>query len=360
MKIDNLQLTMTGSHSYREEHLKEEALRLWRGDSRPDFQAEQPDPSENQLATVADQVSFSEEAIRRRFQRSSSAQPAGVNKTGQTAEDPRLITMRLILEALTGKRIKIFSFDRQESSSSPAPASTAGERGDQPQEPQRAGWGLEYDYRESYAEHEQMSFSAQGQVQTTDGQQFSFAIQLAASRGIAQNIDFHLRAGDALLVDPLVVNLNGQSVGLSGLTVDFDLNSDGTSEKIPFLNPGSGFLFLDRNNDGQATNGSELFGPTNGNGFAELSALDGDQNGWLDDNDPLFKKLKVWTRDAAGTDYFTALRDRNIGAILLNHQGTPFTLSAPDNKQSGQITGTGVFLRENGNAGTIQEIDLSV
>lgn len=351
---------MAGSHSYREEHIKQESLQVWSGDKRLASPDVSPGPADNPAPTTADSLTLSEEAVRRRSQSISSPQSDGVEESGQAGEDPRLMTMRLVLEALTGKKIKISSFNSQDSRNSLPINSPVGENGSQPNNTQRAGWGLEYDYHESYAKHEQMTFSAQGKVQTADGQRFSFGVQLAASNDTEQSFDLHLRAGDALMVDPLVINLNGQSVELSGLTVNFDLNSDGTREKIPSLKPGSGFLFLDRNNDGRATDGSELFGPASGNGFAELATLDSDRNGWLDDNDPLFKKLQIWTRDAAGTDYFMPLQASNIGAILLGHQGTPLSLNAPDNSRSGQITDTGVFLGKNGKAGTIQEIDLSI
>jgi hypothetical protein len=33
------------------------------------------------------------------------------------------------------------------------------------------------------------------------------------------------------------------------------------------------------------TNGAELFGARSGDGFAELAALDGDGNGWIDEGD---------------------------------------------------------------------------
>jgi hypothetical protein len=43
---------------------------------------------------------------------------------------------------------------------------------------------------------------------------------------------------------------------------------------------------------GRIDSGSELFGPATGSGFGELAALDGDGNGWIDENDDAFARLR--------------------------------------------------------------------
>ena len=55
------------------------------------------------------------------------------------------------------------------------------------------------------------------------------------------------------------------------------------------------FLALDLNGDGRINNGSELFGALSGNGFADLAQYDSDANGWIDENDEIFQRLKVWS-----------------------------------------------------------------
>jgi len=84
---------------------------------------------------------------------------------------------------------------------------------------------------------------------------------------------------------------------------------------MPALREGSGFLVHDQNGDGHVNDGTELFGPTTGDGFTELTTWDTDQNGWLDANDPIWAKLQIWTRDAAGNDLLFNLAQKGIGAI---------------------------------------------
>ena len=139
----------------------------------------------------------------------------------------------------------------------------------------------------------------------------------------------------------------------------FDLNADGQSEQINFVGPGSGFLVFDRNRDGKINDGRELFGPQTNDGFQELSALDSDGNGWIDENDPAFAELQVWTRDADGSDQLRSLASLGVGAIGLNNVATPFALKTESNRTLGEIRNSGIFLLESGTTGTIQQIDLT-
>jgi hypothetical protein len=175
-----------------------------------------------------------------------------------------------------------------------------------------------------------------------------------------QHEEFHLKAGDERLFDPLVLNFNGGSAQLTERQFQFDLNADGRAERIALLRPGSGFLALDRNGDGKVNDGSELFGPQSGNGFAELARYDQDGNRFIDEADAIFQQLKVWTRDANGEQRLLALGQAGVGAIYLGHIGSEFTLEDGNREQVGQLRDSGFFLREDGTSGTVQQIDLVV
>lgn len=59
-------------------------------------------------------------------------------------------------------------------------------------------------------------------------------------RSLTQTETTSIRAGDAKLVDPLVLNFNGIAAELTDLTFAFDLNSNGSKEQIAQLGGGSG------------------------------------------------------------------------------------------------------------------------
>ncbi|WP_054774848.1 hypothetical protein [Methylogaea oryzae] len=223
-----------------------------------------------------------------------------------------------------------------------------------------AGFGLVYDHYESHFESEAVSYSAQGTVKTADGKEIQFSVQLNMSREFYTENRETLRLGDAKKVDPLVINFDGNAAELGDTKFQFDLDSDGRQEQIAVLKPGSGLLALDKNGDGVVNNGSELFGPASGNGFAELAAYDEDKNGFIDEGDSIYNKLRIWQQDGQGKGQLLALGAKNVGAIYLGHVSTPFTYKNAANVTQGDVVSTGLFLRENGSAGTVQQIDYSV
>jgi hypothetical protein len=169
----------------------------------------------------------------------------------------------------------------------------------------------------------------------------------------------NIRAGDAL-IDPLVIQLNGAAPELSDLKIRFDLDVDGKQDAISVLRPGSGFLAYDRNGDGIINDGSELFGPESGDGFRDLAEQDRNGDSWIDEQDPIFESLKVWTFGASGNQTLIALKDAGVGAIYLGNADTEMTLRDTADNMQGKMRKSGLFLYENGSAGTVHEIDLVV
>ena len=211
-----------------------------------------------------------------------------------------------------------------------------------------------------YSESENTSFSVNGVVRTADGREIDFNLDVAMSRSFSQYYEEHYEYSQVQYTDPLVINLDGNIADLSDQKFFFDLDCDGVMEEISSLGAGSGFLSLDLNDDGVINDGSELFGTQSGNGFADLAKYDEDGNGWIDENDSIFEKLTIWMKDENGNDVLYKLKDAGVGAIYLGSVATEFSLnSAQDNSNNGVIRRTGVFLYENGGAGTVQHLDLA-
>lgn len=221
------------------------------------------------------------------------------------------------------------------------------------------GWGLIYNKTVSQTQSEATTFNATAFFTTEDGRQMSVEISLAMSRSTTIAESTTIRLGAAKAVDPLVINFAAASTSASISKFAFDLNADGITEQISFVGPGSGLLALDRNGDGIINNGDELFGPQSGNGFADLTKFDGDRNLWIDENDDIFDSLQIWVRDENGLDRLFALGAKGIGAIYLGNVETPFTLGSMGSVDAA-IRRTGIFVREDGTAGTIQHVDMVV
>lgn len=50
--------------------------------------------------------------------------------------------------------------------------------------------------------------------------------------------------------------------------------------------------------------------------------------------------------------------EKGIGAIYLDNLNTQFSIKNTANQSQGELRRSGVFLREDGSAGTVQQIDL--
>lgn len=354
MKIASAELQLASSHSSMQRHEVSESLRAWVGPQRPDFEGRGTNNANN--ATPArPQVVISEAG------KAAAASSIDQDTEDRIDEDPRMLLMRLMLEALTGKSTRIFDArelaDRSRPVDVPAPPGNAG--GQNANAP--AGFGIEYDYHESYTEVEATSFTASGTVKTADGKEIRFDVTLMMSRAYHEESSISLRLGDAARkVDPLVLNFSGNAASLLDQRFSFDLDSDGKEEQISRLASGSAYLVFDRNGDGKINNGNEMFGPNTGDGFAELAQLDDDANGWIDENDEAWQKLSLWQPDENGSGELKSLSESGVGAIALARVATPFDLKGNTNTLFGQIRTSGIFLHENGAAGTIQQIDLAV
>lgn len=355
MKIASSFVQQESQHLYRQETLKEESLLVWQGDERPDVDTGPPGRGDG-LSISAAARSLAGQAKGLAVGRMKGADDCQ-RCQGTGGEDPKLQAMRLAIESITGRKITI----RQVQLAADGDVGVVvSEVSAQNQAPERQGWGLEYDYVESYSEEESLSYAASGVIRTEDGQEISFALDMAMSRSFYQSTEIHIRQGDARLVDPLVINFAGKAAELSDTTFTFDLQGDGQEEELHALAGGSAFLALDRNGDGIVNDGTELFGPQSGHGFSELAAYDDDKNGWIDDNDAVFSELLAWIKDQDGNDQLVSVMELGVGALYLAGIEGEFSLTAANNDLLGKIRETSFFVKENGQVGTVQELDLVV
>lgn len=208
------------------------------------------------------------------------------------------------------------------------------------------------------SETENTAFSALGIAVTADGRQIGFNVSVEMTRAFEGAYE-SISEESYIVTDPLVINLDSDTVNVTDQKFLFDIDADGTKDEISFVGEGSGFLALDKNNDGVINDGSELFGTRSGNGFRDLASYDKDKNGWIDEADDVFDKLVIWTKDESGKDKMMSLKEAGVGAIYLGSSGTEFSLNnASTNESNAIIRRTGIYLKENGEAGTVQHVDL--
>jgi hypothetical protein len=368
MKIENHNILLNSQHQFSEYYSQEEQWEVWQGKQRLKIQSHITDNKniKEEQWILPDAVEISQTSLNQSLNQ-TALQSGKLNEhsilgNSVSGADDELIAlptelsmMRMILETFFGIKIKIFKANNDNETSK----TEAKERAETAQinthetQATQQNWGMRYDFHEIRYQKEAIQFNAQGTISTEDGREFQFHTHFEMSKEKIEEISMQFRAGDGL-IDPLVLNFDGQGVQFTAEPFQFDLNTDGIQEKISFLKQGSGFLVLDKNNDGIVNDGSELFGPATNNGFMELKAFDQDQNDWIDENDPIFYQLQVWTKDPSGRDFLAPLQQYDIGAMYLNSSQTPLNLT------EGQLRETGIYLTESGQVNLIQQVDLKI
>ncbi len=355
MKITDSSIMLNSSSSMQKKHSVSEEMELYIRDKKPDnlmkrdilfISDEARDMLQNKKTTVLQsQAQKTKEAVEIKFELSE--------------EDKNKIRLiERFMENLIGKKVKLRVVRKMVIKDNKVTLHV--NQSINHTNDNQLNYAFQYRFQEKYLETESMNFQARGNITTATGKQFDFSLEVAMDREYRYQKNVNIRGGNTRLIDPLVINLDGESLQLTDDKFKFDLNSDGQEEEISFATGNNGFLALDKNNDGIINNGSELFGPETGSGFAELADYDLDGNGWLDESDPVLTELKIWSKDSNGNDRLETIVEEGIGAIYLANVENNFSLKDTDNNLQGMIKNNGVYLRENGNPGVIHEIDLNV
>ncbi|HPC03792.1 MAG TPA: hypothetical protein PKY58_03890 [Syntrophales bacterium] len=340
MIVAQSDMTLAVSHQSVEREEQRTTIRMWIGSERPDFEGTGASATPVSLCGE-DRVTLS----------------SGLVVEETCFVEPRLEIVRLLIEHLTGRAVNVL---RLEEGTADETSGTPYEASGQEEAAETLGWGIEVDTFQSRYEAEETAFTASGVIRTADGGEIRFSLALEMSRYRYEESSTTLRLGDAARMDPLVINFGGNAADLADVRFSFDLDGDGSGESIASLGSGSGYLVIDRDGDGMATDGGELFGPRTGRGFAELAAFDDDGNGWIDGNDGIYDELKVWIGAGSGETGLTSLAGAGVGALSLANLDTPFDVKDRSNALLGSVRSTGIYVGNEGAAGTVQQIDLAV
>ncbi len=222
----------------------------------------------------------------------------------------------------------------------------------------RPGFEIQINQTTYVRDYENLIIKADGYIKLSDGKEINFDLDL--------NLLHFYEKRDTVVVyplgqpkDPLIISLDNLNQFNATFKFKFDLDGDGMEEEI-YQFEDTGFMFLDKNNDGIVNNGTELFGTRTGRGFSELVQYDVDKNNWLDERDPVFRELAVWIKDVNGKDIIKRLSDVGIGAIYLNGVVSPFEIKDINNTRLAQIRESGLYVKNDGSLNTIHQIDFYV
>ncbi len=383
MRIISSDVSLSSSRIDVKHSTKFEYLRMWDRDSElieNSMEANEVMVSESHVKRDRVEISASlleqsQKEQLKKLEQDENDNPSIKEMIDEIFCDLRTKIIKDLVEIFTGKKIEVLDAEEfkklQESASSSGEVGEVAKKVEEQSIPKNPwgnvtespsskfqGWGVDYYYKETNYQKEGFEFLASGKITNDKGQQISFNASLLMSREKYEELTVSLKEGDAL-IDPLVIDFKGSGASFEGAKFEFDLDADGKTEMIHAPSVGTAFLGYDKNGNGIMDDGSELFGPPSGNGFSELAALDEDNNGWIDENDSVFSKLRLWEKATDGTDIVSSLLDRGVGAIYTGRVATGFDLINNDSVNA-VVKETGIFLKENGGSGFIQEVDIVV
>ncbi len=161
--------------------------------------------------------------------------------------------------------------------------------------------------------------------------------------------------------DPILIDLNGDGIKTTTLEngIFFDHENDGFMETSAWADENDGILAIDKNNNGNIDNGTEIFGDsyvkTDGtvakDGFDALKDLDSNNDNIINSSDEQFGNIKILKGDGA----MLTLEEAGIVSIKLNKTNSNKT----DESGNTQLS-TSTFIKTDGTTGIVGDYNLQV
>lgn len=277
-----------------------------------------------------------------------AAEPGPAGGDDSATGDARLDTTVSLLELMFGIKVRWLRMDLSQSTEATRQASeavAAAERQQAVGGEIRIEHVVERDQRLEVAAHVRLT-TADGGVVEAD-----LAAVLEHSERVSSTTT--IGWGAARPKDPLLLALDGGVPDLGDRTWRFDLDSDGRVESLAGPAAGTVLLGIDRDGDGAVTSGREVLGTRTGDAYAELAALDGDGNRWLDEADAAWSALRVV--DASGAS--RTLAEAGVGAVSTAAVQASFT-HGDIGDATGETREVGLFVRADGTLGVAARLDL--
>lgn len=330
MQISSGDLSLSGSSTRLFRHERSERLETWVGERSQRQAAER-----TSLPTVP-----ADHGLGRFLEQTAKARQGTLAIPAQL--DPELEKLLTILEKIFGaKGARQFALKLQALQTGQQQAVSQAQQA--VAQPQQAGWGLEYDLHERTVEVQTASLSVEAELTLVDGRSLAFSLDWSQTRVHIEERSVHLALGDAVLKDPLILDLDGDGISFGDRLAQIDVDSDGEQDTVAAPGGGDRILALD----------GAILGGASGRAFSDLSALDQDGNGWIDAGDAAYDRLQLW--DGL---HFSGLEAGGVAAIATASVALPFEHRDADGGLQAVGRRGGVYLREDGSAGAVAQVDL--
>lgn len=210
-----------------------------------------------------------------------------------------------------------------------------------------------------HSNEQQLNYQVQGEFKVNEQYlSLNYNLRITSEHNSYRKIEISAKA----LKDPILVQFGSRGLGNIEGQKDFAINQDHTLDNLPIFSGDVGYLVYDKNNNQQADDGSELFGPKTGQGFVELAQLDSNKNGFIDLDDQYFEQLYIWQPSDSNnqTEQWLSLKDAKIQAISLSSISTPFDFYDQQGKIQAQLRQSSFAISEEGIGRGVHQVDVRI
>jgi hypothetical protein len=189
------------------------------------------------------------------LERDSGTQKTETDKASAVG-DQQVNLAKHIVEKVIGKNIKLSSIEEIQVEVESSTTSTASQL-TQASAQVRSDSGATLNYHEERSESQTTSFSLEGRIKTTDGQEIRFDLDFEMTRQFTSELDYSVLLGEAGKKNgPLAIDFEGSVAQLMNLQFTFEIVSDGALDGAAELGPVAGSLVFDRGtvNGGEPSN----------------------------------------------------------------------------------------------------------
>lgn len=239
----------------------------------------------------------------------------------------RFSLLRALIEQVTGKDLEVY--DAEELSASI-------ERLEENQQGNNRHWALKHKVKSApaqliYRSHNlddgdnMLELTAQASIHTLDGSVVELELNALINEDLLQSDLVHIRNGHAHLESPVTSSFHGYAEVLTGESLDFDIELAGTQQ-----------AYHDYDDPEE---------------YGMNSEFEDDYDYDITEDSELVGQLKVWVKDQHGDDYLFALGEASDDTIFIGQVNGAVQLVAEREVVTGQLSGDGFFIDDNGEAG---------
>lgn len=212
--------------------------------------------------------------------------------------------------------------------------------------------GLVYQQSTAYFESQVITFSAQGTINTKDGQSVDFSVSLSMSHILYRETNLSLGGSDATNGSPLTVNFEGNATELTTTHFEFAFDSNGSQDQVDTVK-------FSNDTPDAAPKPADTESTATGQSTDSIEKPVGNDSQLIGMAKLLYQQLRIWQRHADGSQQLLALGEKNLGALYLGHLTAPLQQTADSGSALAEAADANTNSPQNNQTDAAQQINFT-